>query len=313
MKKVLSLMIIYILLLTGCSTPSVSDKPVAEKATVTVETAKGKVTVPVEPKNVVVFDYAVVDFIKTLNVKVDNLATVADRAPSYLKDFVKDSPAIGGLFEPDFEKIASLKPDVIFIASRTEKAYDQLKEIAPVVYLKLDNKDYYTSFKNNSLLLGQIFNNLEAVQNQLLTIDKKVTQIQELASASKEKALVTLINEGKINNFGPISRFGFIYNDLKLEPVDPNVEDSRHGVEISYEYISEKNPDIFYYVNRGSVVGGNKDVSEVLNNPLIKETNAAKNQKIIELDANYVYLSAGGLTSFDHTITEVLSAFKKTE
>ena len=47
------------------------------------------------------------------------------------------------LFEPDFEKINEIKPDVTFISGRQSKVYEELNKIAPTIYLSIDDKRLY--------------------------------------------------------------------------------------------------------------------------------------------------------------------------
>ena len=62
--------------------------------------------------------------------------------------------------------------------------------------------------------------------------------------------------------------------------------------------------------DRAVVTGGEIKSSDTLNNDLVKNTNAGKNDKIINLDPEFWYLSGGGLTSVDSMIDEVETALK---
>lgn len=46
----------------------------------------------------------------------------------------------GGIKEPDLEKINQLKPDLIIISGRQQDYQEQLKAIAPTIYLAVDAK-----------------------------------------------------------------------------------------------------------------------------------------------------------------------------
>ena len=72
------------------------------------------------------------------------------------------------------------------------------------------------------------------------------------ATATGKKALIILANEGKISAYGPGSRFGILHDVFGFGAVDPNIEVSTHGKDISNEYIVEMNPDYLFVVDRGA-------------------------------------------------------------
>lgn len=48
---------------------------------------------------------------------------------------------VGTLFEPNFEKLNEIKPDVIFISARQSKVYEELNKIAPTIQLNTETRD----------------------------------------------------------------------------------------------------------------------------------------------------------------------------
>jgi iron complex transport system substrate-binding protein len=122
------------------------------------------------------------------------------------------------------------------------------------------------------------------------------------------KGLITLVTGGKVSAYGAGSRFGLIHDVLGVPESDGNLEASTHGQSISFEYIAEKNPAYLFVVDRDAVVdGGETSAKEVIENELVKNTDAYKNDNIVYLDPNYWYLSGGGLQS----VTEMISEIKK--
>ena len=88
------------------------------------------------PKNAVVLDYGALDVLKELGVadKVKGLPKGENNQslPKFLDEF-KDDKYIntGNLKEVNFDKVASAKPDVIFISGRTanQKNLDEFKKL----------------------------------------------------------------------------------------------------------------------------------------------------------------------------------------
>ncbi len=162
----------------------------------------------------------------------------------------------------------------------------------------------------NIKTLGTIFGKEATVEQELTAINDSIKKLNEKAAASGKNALVVLANEGKVSAYGPNSRFGIIHDVFGVAPVDKNIEVSTHGQSISFEYIAEKNPDYLFVVDRGAAVGGTSSAKQAIKNDIVKNTKAFKNNNIIYLDANYWYLSGGGLVSVSEMVKEVDKGLK---
>lgn len=278
-----------------------------ETITITHEYGEAKVTK--NPEKVVVFDFGILDTLDELGVKVSGVpqATI----PAYLEKYSgEEYTNVGSLKEPDFEAINALKPDVIFISGRQAELYDQFAEIAPTVFIGFDYGNYMESFKKNMETVGKIFEKESEIQAEIDGIDKQIAAISEKATEADQKALMVLANEGKVSAYGPSSRFGWIHDVLGFKAADENIEVSTHGQGISFEYILEKNPDILFVIDRNAAIEQDAPpAKETIENELVKKTNAFKNGKIIYLDADYWYLSGGGLQSMKEMIGEVEKAY----
>ncbi|MEF1291336.1 ABC transporter substrate-binding protein, partial [Vibrio sp. M260118] len=98
----------------------------------TVEHPMGKTTLEAEPKRVVVLGMDTLDVLDNLN--IEPVGVVKSPMPSYLNKYQDDKyTAAGSLFEPDFETIFTLKPDLIIASNRSSESYDELSKIAPTV------------------------------------------------------------------------------------------------------------------------------------------------------------------------------------
>lgn len=282
----------------------------AKKDSITIKHELGETLVPKNPEKVVVFDFAALDTLTTLGVEVTGLPK--DAIPSYLSQYKDDKyENVGALKEPDFEKISILKPDVIIISGRQMELYEEFSKIAPTIYLGLDYENYMESFKYNTEILGQVFDKEQEVKDALAKIDEEVAALHKETSALNTNALVILANEGKISAYGANSRFGVIHEEFGITPVDNTIEASTHGQSISYEYILEKNPDYIYVVDRGAVVaGGASSAQQVMENAVVKQTNAFKNNHIVYLNAEYWYSASGGLTAVQEMIQEVAKSIQ---
>ncbi|CAG7644288.1 siderophore ABC transporter substrate-binding protein [Paenibacillus allorhizosphaerae] len=271
----------------------------------------GETKVKKNPKKVIVFDFGALDTLDKLGVEVTGVAQ--KNLPPYLSKYKESKyQNIGTLQEPDYEKIASINPDLILISGRQQTAYPELSKLAPTLYVGVDNSKYMDSFKENMKRLGQIFGKESAVDAELAKIEQTVKDVKAKATSSGKNALVILANEGTISAFGPGSRFGLVHDVLGIAPVDKNLEVSTHGQSISFEFIAQKNPDYLFVIDRGAAVGdaAKTGAKSLVENELVKKTKAFANGNIVYLDANYWYLSGGGLVSSGEMINQVAKGFK---
>ncbi|MEI7027763.1 siderophore ABC transporter substrate-binding protein [Paenibacillus sp. y28] len=265
----------------------------------------GEAKVKKNPKKVVAFDFGALDTLDKLGIEVTGVPQ--KNVPEYLAKY-KDAKYqnVGSLQEPDYEKLSNIQPDVIFISGRQSAAYAELSKLAPTIYIGVDTKDYLNSFKTNMNMIGQMFSKEAAVDAELAKIDTTINSVKTKAANGKN-GLVILANDGAISAYGPGSRFGIIHDVLGVPAVDKSIEVSTHGQSISFEYIAEKNPDYLFVVDRGAAVGGtaSEAAKRIVENELVKETNAFKNNHIVYLDPGYWYLSGGGLISTGEMINQV--------
>lgn len=326
MKKLLYVLVITIAMISmiGCGKSNTNSKEESTNSTQAVEDStapaekeeaselsvthtNGTTTVPRNPKKVVVLDMSVLDMMAALEVDVEVAAPVKS-IPTYVTAYENVTNA-GSIKEPDMEAIFEFEPDVIFISGRQADFYEQLNEIAPTIYLPLNADSYMSDFTSNVKIIGEIFGKTEEAEKAVATIDTKVEEVKKLTKASDKKALIVLTNEGAMSAYGRGSRFGIVHDVLEVKEADTAIEVSTHGQEIGYEYLAQVNPDILFLVDRTAVTSGTVLASETLNNELVNGTTAAKDGKIITLDAECWYISSGGLTSVNKMIDEVKAAF----
>ncbi len=285
-------------------------KEAAAPAEITVKHELGETVVKKNPQKVVVFDFGSLDTMDALGVEA--VGVPQKSLPSYL-DKYKDEKYInvGGLKEPDFEKIHEAKPDLIIISGRQSDKYEEFKKIAPTIYMDVDYKKYMESFTSNVKTLAQIFDKEAKADEELAKIEKEIKDLNEKVKADEKKALVILANDGKVSAYGSTSRFGIIHDVFGFKQADEKIDASTHGQSVSFEYILEKNPDYIFVVDRTAAINkGQSSAKQVVENDIVKKTNAAKNNKVIYLDPGYWYLSGGGLESISEMVKETASVYK---
>ncbi|MBC1559999.1 siderophore ABC transporter substrate-binding protein [Listeria booriae] len=313
MKKLLmaAMLMLLAVFAVACGT---DEKTKADEETtakeLTIKHELGETKVKQNPEKVVVFDFGTLDTLQALGLSNNVAGLPKQSLPKYLNDFAADKYAnLGGLKEPDFEKINEAAPDLNIISGRQSDSYDKFSDIAPTIYQGVDAKDYMKSFQTNVNTIASIFGKEDEAKKQLDAIDKQVADVKASVPEGKT-GLILLANDGKMSAYGPGSRFGLIHDVLGVTPADPNIEASTHGQSVSSEYIAEKNPDYIYVVDRGAAVGGESSAKSVVENELVKKTNAYKNDHIVYLNPEYWYLSGGGLESVAEMVKEVGDSLK---
>lgn len=292
----------------SCKTDKNQETTTADTAEkVTITHALGTAEVAKNPQRVVVLDYAAVETLDELNIKIIGMPKA--NIPDYLQKYKDDASItdLGTLKEIDYEKLNELNPDVIFMSGRLQSIYPELNKIAPTVYIEIDYTDYMNSIEENFGIIGEVFNKKETTDKALSTIKEKIAAVNERVKDSNQKALIVLHNNGRFSAYGKGSRFGMIHDLLGMKEAVENLEVARHGQAVSNEFIQEADPDYLYVIDRTAVVDGENTNKEAIENRLIQQTNAYKNEKIIYLDAETWYLSGSGITSINKMIDEIAS------
>ncbi|AVQ40547.1 ABC transporter [Clostridium botulinum] len=312
-KKVWTIVGILIVFIVGGTLffkPKGNKKEEASSVDIKITHKLGEATLKKNPKKVVVFDYGTLDSLDKMGIEIKGLPK--SNIPSYLSKYKDDKYVdVGTLFEPNFERLNEIKPDVIFISARQSKVYEELNKIAPTIQLNTENGKYMESVKSNLEKLGKVFGKEDFVKDEIKKLDDSVKDINRKASESGKKALVVLANDGALSAYGKGSRFGIIHEELGFPLSDEHIDTAVHGQKISFEYVVEKNPDYIFVVDRGAVVqGGHKSVNKILENDLIKTTKAYKNNKIISLNPELWYISSGGIVSTTEMLKEIKDSIK---
>lgn len=278
--------------------------------TLTIKHELGESLVDKNPKRVIVFDYGILDALD--NIGEDIIGLPKKSVPDYLGKYKADEYIdVGSLKEPNFETIYELEPDLIIISSRQAPLYEEFERVGPTIYLNIDGGDYMNSFKNNMETLGEIFDKKDLLEEKVEEIEEAINKLGEKARSKDVKGLFVMANDGNLSAFGKGSRFGILFDEFGVTPVDEGIQVTTHGDKISFEYIVEKDPEYLYIMDRAAVAGGDISAKQVMDNDLIKSTNAYKDDRIIYLDAHTWYVSSGGLTGTMKMVEEIRSSLEK--
>ena len=195
----------------------------------------------------------------------------------------KTKTKIGGILDPNYEIMTSLKPDVILLTTEgnPKNIYFSLKNYNFKVFVT--NPGDINGVSNTILNLGKLtgkFKTAEDISNIILA-KKRVFELMN-KDIVRKKCLLLI----SLSPFITVNKFTYINEIIELSGLDNLYKDEINSYPmINYESVIEKNPDYLLI----SVDTGNtnliNDYKQKLNTEL-NATNAVKNNKIFFIDEN---------------------------
>ncbi|MCR9529402.1 iron-siderophore ABC transporter substrate-binding protein [Vibrio alginolyticus] len=151
-------------------------------AVITVTDEYGEHSFEQAPQRVVALNWDILEQVLALNVE----PIAAPNLPGYRQWVVNPTAPesiedIGTRAEPNLEKIASLKPDVILAASPQQDLIPLLKQIAPVIYLPnfSENEAAAETAIRHFRTLGKLFNKEALAEQKLAELDASFAQMRQ--------------------------------------------------------------------------------------------------------------------------------------
>lgn len=260
----------------------------------------------------VVADIAALLSLNDLGVGADALVGLGIPVPDEYDAVVNNPgfPSVGTAWEPDYEAINALEPDLIIVASRTSRLYPEMQRIAPTVDLTVDwGKDYMDYFREQHRSMGEIFGVSEKVEARLAELEAKIAGISA-RTADAGKALIVMTSGAEVTAYGPGSRFGFVHDLFGYAAADLDLErEATHGDAVSFEYILEMEPEALFVIDRDAAIGQEGEAArQVLDNELVAQTPAWRNGRVVYVDSFAWYIAASSLPSFFQVADDVESS-----
>ncbi|MGC9540489.1 ABC transporter substrate-binding protein [Streptomyces sp. UG1] len=278
----------------------------------TLKTVMGDVKIPSQPKRVVVLDTGELDDVTLLG--IDPVGAVAPHFktsggfPTYLDGELKDTVDVGPLLEPNLEKIASLKPDLILSSKvRHEKVYDKLSAIAPTVFTETTGGVWKENLKVHAEALG-----LE--KEAAAKLKEYETQAKALGEAIEKKdggkmPVVSVVRfiAGPTRLYQTNSYSGVVLNDIGLQRPKSQISDDPEVTmkDVSPEEIDQADADLIFVCAADAEDKTQK--KEVTSNPVWKDLPAVKNGKVVEVK-DEIWMSGIGVQAAEEMLKDVAKA-----
>jgi iron complex transport system substrate-binding protein len=276
-----------------------------------IATAAGPATVPTNPETIVALDLAAIDSLSALGVSITGVPSIAP--PAYLADVLAAASTVGTLFEPDFEALAVMAPDLIIAGGRSQAQVEPLSKIAPTIDMTMPGEGLYDQTIARLTSYGEIFGLQNKAAELIADLDAAVAETKAVTKDQGD-VLILLTNGGKVSAYGDDSRFGWLHSTLELPEAYPDLTAQSHGEAVSFEFIAEVDPDWIFVVDRGAAIGQDGEAASVtLDNPLVAGTKAGQSDQIVYLSSAPLYLASGGIQSMMGTLEDVKSAMSPTK
>lgn len=301
---------------TGNTSEETTDGEASDTITITSLNAGGEeieLEVPYDPQRIAILDMACLDILDSLGVG-DRVVGSASTSLEYLQDYVTDEEIInlGTIKEADMEAVMECEPDVIFIGGRLSSVYDNLSEIAPVVYLSTDTETgVVESVRKNASAIASMFGLEEKVEELMAGFDERIVALADFAEG--KNAIVGMCTSGSFNVLGEDGRCSITSKEIGFENVgvDADIDTATHGNEASFEFIVEKNPEYIFVMDRDAAIGteGAQLAQDIMENELVMGTDAYQNGQIVYLEHPAVWYTAeGGVQALDVMLQDLEGA-----
>ncbi|EEM05634.1 YfiY (ABC transport system substrate-binding protein) [Bacillus pseudomycoides] len=303
-------------MIAGCGKEEKKETNTAAegKESYVIKHAMGETTIKGIPKRVVVLTNEGAEAL--LAVGVTPVGSTKPRAGEecypHLAKELKDTKVVGTERDVNLEAIMELKPDLIIgNKMRHEKVYEQLKEIAPTVYAETLRGDW----KENFTLYTKAVNKEKEGQKALDDYKKRIEAIKEkLGDKIVSKVSIIRFVPGDVRIYQKNSFSGVVLQDIgfKRPPLQDKDDFAIKGV--TKEQIPNMDGDYLFYFTSDKDANknneGNTIAKEWTEDPLFKQLQASKNNKVFEVD-EVIWNTAGGIKAANLMLDDIEKYFLK--
>lgn len=303
MKKIIPILIAFILVLSACGNGGKDSSSKGDKHE--VKHAMGTTEVPKHPKRIVVLTHEGTEALVAMGVKPVGAVNSSNGDPWYphLKDKFDGIKPVGDELKINMEEIAKLKPDLIIGNKfRDEAQYKKLSKIAPTVF----SKELRGDWKDNFKLYAKAINKEDKGKEVLKDYDDHVKKVSnELGDKKNQKVSMVRFMPGDVRIYHQNTFSGQILKELGVKR--PEGQDKNDFVEkgLSKERIKAMDGDYLFYF---TYQDGDKKVTQLekdwLNDPEFKKLNASKKGHVYKVSDD-VWNTSGGVLSANQMIDEL--------
>lgn len=256
------------------------------------------------PKRIVILDNLYGEILDPLDITPVGATTGQADSQEFstlFKKQYKDAKvvSVGWQGNPDLDKIAELKPDLILITGEQEDLYDELSEIAPTVGYQI-NTDENWDYHETSLKVAEIFDKRDEMKKDLDRLDAREAVFAENVKAKfgNQKLMYLRVTDNDIRYYA-YGHFGYLYDTYHFNRVETFNPDDMFQV-IDPDKLKDINPDLLIVQADSQELLDNK----LKNSPVWTSLKAVQNNKVIYADYS-TYMLGFGIVSQEAIMKQI--------
>lgn len=256
------------------------------------------------PKRIVILDNLYGEILDPLDITPVGATTGQADSQEFstlFKKQYKDAKvvSVGWQGNPDLDKIAELKPDLILMTGEQEDLYDELSEIAPTVGYQI-NTDENWDYHETSLKVAEIFDKRDEMKKDLDRLDAREAVFAENVKAKfgNQKLMYLRVTDNDIRYYA-YGHFGYLYDTYHFNRAETFNPDDMLQV-IDPDKLKDINPDLLIVQADSQELLDNK----LKNNPVWSSLKAVQNNKVIYADYS-TYMLGFGIVSQEAIMKQI--------
>ena len=256
------------------------------------------------PKRIVILDNLYGEILDPLDITPVGATTGQSDSQEFstlFKKQYKDAKvvSVGWQGNPDLDKIAELKPDLILMTGEQEDLYDELSEIAPTVGYQI-NTDENWDYHETSLKVAEIFGKRDEMKKDLDRLDAREAVFAENVKAKfgNQKLMYLRVTDNDIRYYA-YGHFGYLYDTYHFNRAETFNPDDMFQV-IDPDKLKDINPDLLIVQADSQELLDNK----LKNTPVWTSLKAVQNNKVIYADYS-TYMLGFGIVSQEAIMKQI--------
>ena len=256
------------------------------------------------PKRIVILDNLYGEILNPLDITPVGATTGQADSQEFstlFKKQYKDAKvvSVGWQGNPDLDKIAELKPDLILMTGEQEDLYEELSEIAPTVGYQI-NTDENWDYHETSLKVAEIFDKRDEMKKDLNRVDAREAVFAENVKAKfgNQKLMYLRVTDNDIRYYA-YGHFGYLYDTYHFNRAETFNPDDMFQV-IDPDKLKDINPDLLIVQADSQELLDNK----LKNSPVWTSLKAVQNNKVIYADYS-TYMLGFGIVSQEAIMKQI--------
>ena len=256
------------------------------------------------PKRIVILDNLYGEILDPLHITPVGATTGQADSQEFstlFKKQYKDAKvvSVGWQGNPDLDKIAELKPDLILMTGEQEDLYEELSEIAPTVGYQI-NTDENWDYHETSLKVAEIFDKRDEMKKDLDRLDAREAVFAENVKAKfgDQKLMYLRVTDNDIRYYA-YGHFGYLYDTYHFNRAETFNPDDMFQV-IDPDKLKDINPDLLIVQADSQELLDNK----LKNSPVWTSLKAVQNNKVIYADYS-TYMLGFGIVSQEAIMKQI--------